>query len=430
MKILKESKEKNVFTFEVEEDYTKVENAMDSAFAELVKQTKIPGFRQGKVPRNIFEKHYGKGSILEKAITNVVNDTYPLILIEKKLEPIDYPSGLDILKAEENQPLVFTISIPVKPDVKLGKYKGVKVTKVDDSLPTTEVDTHINSLMDKHAEFQLVTDLPAEQDNFVNYSVKAFENDEPIDDWTKDQSGTKIGSNMIHEDFDDNLIGMKIDETKNFSIDFPIDYQFEIAAGKTVDFELTLKEIRAKKLPELTDDFVKNISEHETVAAYKSDIETKLKNNKTKEADDKMRKELLDTVIEDTELDVPDIMVERELTNIIKRLDMSLRNGGLNLDNYIKFTGKKMEDIKEEYRTNAIFNVKSDIVVEAIAKAEKITPTDTEIEEELIKLAKAYQTDLENVKKSLNNGENDYITHYLTFEKTLKFLMENAKISK
>ncbi|HAR63186.1 MAG: trigger factor [Candidatus Margulisiibacteriota bacterium] len=430
MKIVKEKKEKNIITFEIEEDYQKVSEAMNSAFKELVKQSKVPGFRQGKVPRNIFEKHYGTGMLLEKAVSNVVNNIYPVLVEQKKLEPIDYPTDLNIIKAEENQPLVFSLSVIVKPEVKLGKYKGLKIQKVDDELSDSEIKKQIDSILDKYAEYGIVTDEQVKTDSIVNYSIKASVGGELISEWTKESSGTKIGSNMISEEFDENLVGMSINEMKSFTIDFPEDYQFTIAAGKEVDFEVTIKEIKEKKVPELTSEFVKKISDKETVESYKEDLISNLKENKKKEAEEKMRKELLENIVSDSPVDVPDILIQREINNILKRVDMSLRGSGLSLENYVKFTGKSLDSMKAEYRDSALFNVKSDLVLEVIAKTEKIESTEEEINKEIEKIANSYKTDVAIVKKNLSDNELDYIKHYLTYEKTIKFLMDNAKIVK
>jgi len=430
VKIVKEKKEKNIITFEIEEDYQKVSEAMNSAFKELVKQSKVPGFRQGKVPRNIFEKHYGTGMLLEKAVSNVVNNIYPVLVEQKKLEPIDYPTDLNIIKAEENQPLVFSLSVIVKPEVKLGKYKGLKIQKVDDELSDSEIKKQIDSILDKYAEYGIVTDEQVKTDSIVNYSIKASVGGELISEWTKESSGTKIGSNMISEEFDENLVGMSINEMKSFTIDFPEDYQFTIAAGKEVDFEVTIKEIKEKKVPELTSEFVKKISDKETVESYKEDLISNLKENKKKEAEEKMRKELLENIVSDSPVDVPDILIQREINNILKRVDMSLRGSGLSLENYVKFTGKSLDSMKAEYRDSALFNVKSDLVLEVIAKTEKIESTEEEINKEIEKIANSYKTDVAIVKKNLSDNELDYIKHYLTYEKTIKFLMDNAKIVK
>lgn len=430
MKILKNSKEKNIITLEVEEDFSSVSNAMDKAFKNLSKDVKIPGFRKGKVPRNIFEKYYGKDQILQNASSDVMNDLYPVIITETKIEPIDYPTNVEIVSIEEDKPFVFSLSIPVKPEIKLGKYKGIKIQKVDDSVSDEDIQKEIDTIRDKYAEFVEVTGRESKDEDFVSYDIKAVSGEEEIYQWTKEDSGTKIGTAMISEEFDKEITGIKIGDSKTFKLSFDDDYRMDFAKGKEVEFTVTMKEIREKKLPELDNELAKKVSDFETAEELKSDIKQKMEDFRKKDAQGKMREELMLQIIEKSEADIPEVMINREIDAMLKQFDYSLRNSGLNLEGYVKFSGKTMEDIKADYKDPAEKKVKSDLAIEKISQTEKIEVTNEDILEEAKKAAEQMKTDPQEFAETLSDDYKEYIKSYLSYEKTMQFLLDSAKISK
>lgn len=430
MKILKENKEGNIITLEIEEEFASVTNAMGKAFKELSKDVKVPGFRKGKIPRNMYEKYFGTEQLIQKASTDVMNNLYPVIVMEKELQPIDYPTNVEIITIEENKPFVFSLSIPVKPEIKLGKYKGIKIQKVDDTVSDDDIQKEIDTIRDKYAEFVEVDDRASKDEDFVSYDIKAIADNEEIEAWTKSDSGTKIGTSMINEEFDKEIIGLSINDQKSFKIKFDEDFRMDFAQGKEVEFTVTMKEIREKQLPELTDELVQKSTEFKTVDELKEDISSKMKEFREKDAQGKMREELMAQIIEKSTVEIPEVMVTREVEAMLRQFDQSLRNSGLNLEGYVKFSGKTMDDIKADYKEPAEKKVKADLAIEEITNTEKIEVTDEDVMAEAKKAAEQMKTDPEEFAKTLSDDYKEYIKSYLSYENTMQFLIDNAKISK
>lgn len=435
MKVLKNKRDNFTVTLELEADYADVEKATEPAFRELVKDAKVSGFRQGKVPRNIFEKHYGTDILISRASTIVMNDCYQQAIAVEKIEPIDYPKNVEIKTLSKDQPFVFTLSVDVKPEIKLGKYKGLKVKKDSTEVKPEEIERELNQVREYHAEYKNV-ERGAQNEDLVGYAIKAFTLDgQPLDELTKEKTGTRLGTNFMSPDFDQALLGMKINETKKFKCKVNADYFVKSVAGQEIECEVLLSEVKERILPELNDEFIKKISAKQTVAEMRAEITTNLTAQKKNISDSQAREKLIDELLKENEFTVPAALVEDKLNVILRNLEMDLRNKGLEFSRYLRAMNKDLEGLRADYRPVAEKRAKLDLILEKVSEKEEIKPADADIEAELDKIMNSGRQEplkpeeLEKYKKSLPEGARRQIVAYLTEDKCLEFLLNNAKIT-
>ncbi|MBU0580407.1 MAG: trigger factor [Candidatus Margulisbacteria bacterium] len=431
MKINKFDQKGFTITMEIEEDYSTIESFMDESFKEVVQDAVVPGFRKGKVPRNVFEKNYGQGPILEKAVNKAMNKAYLAAIDEKKIFPVDYPRNIEPKKLEEGKPFVFSLEIDVKPEVKLGKYKGLKVEKIEKNIEEKDIEQQLEHLRESYAEYVLVENEPVKTEHIVSYNIKATIDDKILEKWTKSNSGTKVGNKYISEEFDKALEGMKVGETKNFEIDFKEDFFDKEVAGKKVKFEVALNEIRSKKLPELNDELVKKASPFKTVEELKKDLKEKMQKNAEEQVESQFKDELLRELVKSSPLDVPQAMVEREIDRMLQNLEYSIGQSRMKMEDYLKIMGKDIKALREEFKIRAEERVKVDLLLEEIAEKEKVEVSDQDLDAELTRIAQTIKGQaVEESKKKVSEATKDYVKSYLRDEKTIDFLKNHAKISK
>jgi len=433
MKVLKNKRNDFTVTLEIEADYADIEKATEPAFRELVKDVKVPGFRQGKVPRPIFEKHYGTDILINRASTIVMNDCYQQAIAAEKLEPVDYPKNVEIKTLNKGQPFVFSLAVDVKPEIKLGKYKGLKVKRDSTEVSTEEIDRELNQVREYHAEYKNV-ERPAQNEDLVGYAIKAFMPEgEPLAELTKEKTGTRLGTNFMSPDFDQALLGMKINETKKFKCKVNADYFVKSAAGKEIACEVLLNEIKERNLPELNDEFIKKVSAKQTVAEMREEIKNNLTAQKKNISAQQTREKLIDELLKENEFAVPAALVEDKLNIILRNLEMDLRGKGLEFSRYLRAMNKDLEALRADYRPLAEKRAKLDLLLEQIVKKEEIKPNEADVEAELNKILNSGRKEplqpeeLEKYKKSLPEAARQQIVAYLTEDKCLEFLLNNAK---
>lgn len=427
MKVLKNKRDGFTVTLSIEEDYAEIEKAMEPAFKELVKDLKYPGFRPGKIPRQVFETKFGTEVILERASTIVMNEAYRKTIEQEKLDPVDFPKDIKIEKLEKGKPFEFSLRVDVVPEVKVKKYKGLKAEKPETEVKDSEISEQLERLRENYAEYKDV-EREVKTDDLVSYSIKAFCEDKLLDFWTKDNSGTKVGLKNISEEFDKELVGMKKNEPKSFTLKFKEDYFVKEAAGKTVKFEVLISSIREKLLPELNDEFAKKIAGKDKLEELKQEIKDHLQKTKTEESQNKFKDNLLKDLLKNNEFDVPQAMIDSETENMLNNFRNQLAQSKLKLEDYAALTGKTAEALKDEYKAIAGDRVKTRLLLQAVAKEENIKPTEEEIDKELEKIAGDMKKPLAEVKEKLSPVVREHISSYLIDEKTLDFLMNNAKI--
>lgn len=427
MNAVLEKKENNRATFTIEIGEDKFEKAIQKSYLKNRSRFNIPGFRKGKAPRKIIEMSYGEEIFYEEALNTILPEAYEFAIDELELEPVEQPQ-VDIEELEKGKPVVFRIEVTVKPEVKLGEYKSIEVEKVEYNVKDEDIEKELNSIQEMNARLIDASDREIKDGDILNIDFEGYIDEEKFEGGTAENQQLEIGSNKFIPGFEEQLIGKKKDEEVEVKVNFPEDYFEESLKGKEAVFKVSINEIKEKELPELDDEFAKDVSEFDTLNEFKESIKEKLeKDMKNKEKVEQEGK-VIDKVVEASEVDVPEVMVDNQIQNEMGQLDYSLRMQGLSIDQYFELTNTDMEDFKEQMKPEAEKRVKTELVLEGIAKVEKIEVEDEAIDKELEKMAEQYETeDVEKFKKDMKKGDLEYIKTGIIRDKTIELLMANAK---
>ncbi|MCI8519341.1 MAG: trigger factor [Clostridia bacterium] len=410
-------------SFEIEAE--KFDNAIKKVYEQSAKYFNIPGFRKGKAPMAIVEKTYGPSIFYEDAFNEVVPEVYEKELKENNIEAVSRPD-LDIEQMEKGKNLKFTAIVQTKPEVTLGKYKGIQIKKIEYNVSDEDIEHELGHMAERNSRIVAVEDRPVEKGDITVIDFEGSVDGVKFEGGKADGHELEIGSNTFIPGFEDQIIGMKIDEEKDVKVKFPDDYFSEDLKGKDAVFKVKLHEIKKKELPEIDDDFAKDASEFETLAELKNSIKEKLEEDNKSRAKYETEEEAIKTVCEDVTLDIPSGMIETELDNMTKEVETRLSYQGMNMDMYLNMIGKTMEDFRKEGEDQAKTAIKTRLVLEQIIKEEKIEPKQEKIAEKLEEMAKAYGKTAEELKENENFME--YITKTLAQEEVIDFLVQNAKI--
>ena len=403
----------------------KFDEAIKKVYFESVKYITIPGFRKGKAPMNIVEKYYGKEIFYEDAFNDLVPKEMQEALKENNLEAVSRPD-IEVTQIGKGQDLILVATFQIKPEVKLGKYKGIEIPKIEYNVSDEDVMHELEHMQDRNARIITVEERPVEKGDIAVIDFEGFLNGEPFDGGKAEGHELEIGSNSFIPGFEDQIIGMKEDEERDIKVTFPEDYFSNELAGKEATFKIKLHEIKKKELPELDDEFAKDVSEFETLEELKNNIkEKKEKQNKDREKYEK-QEAVVKAACENAEVDIPSGMIETEIDNMIYDMETRLSYQGIKLNKYLEMIGKKEQDIRKEYEQQAKDAIKSRLTVEAIVKEEKIEATDEEIDEKIKEMAKNYGKKEEELKD--NENIRKYIKQGIESEKVVEFLVENAKV--
>ena len=348
MKIIKNERSSNTVFLEIEASVATLNAAMDSAFQRVVKGVSIPGFRKGKVTRTIFERHYGEEPIIREAITGVVNDLYSRAVQELELQVIDYPRDLKVDEYKALEPLNFSLAVDVIPTVKLGAYKGLSVQKEPQTVSEDTVTQQIAALCERYAEFQVV-DRPSQEKDIITCDIKATLNGQPYEKWTRENTGLEIGRANYGQDFDTQVTGQSQGTQLNFEVHFPEGSSNPEVAGLTVQFEVELREVRARLTPELNNELVEKISKFKTVEEFTADLKTNLQAQADRESEDKFYNAVVDEIFKTTQVEIQQVLIEREIDRMIDELEAELKRSGIPLDRYLMFTQKTKEALRADY---------------------------------------------------------------------------------
>jgi len=426
MKVLKNKRKGNTVSLEIETSTDIINDAFEQAFKKLVKQSKVPGFRKGKAPRTTFEKHYGKSVIVQEGLPNAVNQAYFKAVQELELDVVDYPKNVDIGEYKENEPLVFTCEVDVRPTVKVGKYKGLKVTQDPATVDAEKVNEQIKQLQENAAAYNEV-DRPSQDEDIVRLNIKATLDGNVFDQWTRENMGVKIGLKNFGEDFDKEIIGLSKDEEKSFTVNYADDFSESQVAGKEVSFEIKLIETREKALPELNDEFAKKVSKFETYDEFKKDLEDNLSKDIKEKSESKLKSDLIDLVIEDSKMDVPEGMINHEIENDLRYYEQTLSRSGGTLATYLQMMGQSEEEFKVQLREGALKRIQSELVIEEISKKETIEASDDDLKDEVRKMLPNLKDEKE-IEEHLEKINNDGLKKMIIQRKTVDFIVSNAKI--
>ena len=417
----------NEVKLEITIEAEKFNNAIKKVYFQNAKYFNIPGFRKGKAPQNIVEKYYGKEIFYEDAFNEVVPAEYEKALEDNKIDAVSKPE-IDVVTMEKGEDLVFTAIVQTKPEAKLKKYKGIEIEKIEYNVKDSDVENELKDMQDKNSRLVTVEDRPAQNDDTAIIDFEGFVDGVPFDGGKGENYNLVLGSHSFIEGFEDQVVGMKVGEEKEINVTFPEEYFSKNLAGKPATFKVKLNELKKKELPELDDEFAKDVSEFDTLKELKQSIKEKLekqfKDREKYEKEDAAVREL----VKELEVDIPSGMIEMEVDNMMRDMEQRMSYQGLKMDQYLKMMNKTEEQFKKEYEPQALDAIKSRLAIEVVIKSEKIEATDEEIKEKIAEMAKNYGKE----PKELEENENirNYIKSGIENEKAMEFLVENSKVKK
>ena len=427
MNVKVENVEKNVVQLEIEVDAAKFEEGMQKSYLKNVSKFSIPGFRKGKAPRSIVERFYGEQVLYDDAINIVCSETYDNAVEENNLNPVDRPE-IDIVQIGNKQNLIFTAKVTVKPEVELGAYMGVEATKADATVSDEDLEKEFQKVVDKNSRLVTVTDRPIQSGDTAVIDFEGFIDSVPFEGGKGSDYSLVIGSGSFIPGFEDQLIGKNLGDDVDVNVSFPEDYGKEELNGKPALFKVIINEIKVKELPAIDDEFAKDISEFDTLEEYKKDLRNKLEEAAKHKAEHEDEENVIQKVAENATVDIPGVMVEKQIDAMARDFDRRLRYQGLELERYLQIMGMDFEGFREQFRDKAQNDVKVQLVVEKICEVENTQVTEEEADEEISKMAEAYKQSAEDLKKTLRPEDMEYLKKDIAFRKTIKLLVDNAKL--
>lgn len=403
------------------------EEGMQKSYLKNRKSISIPGFRKGKVPRKVMEQYFGESILYEDAINEVFPPAYDQAVKETGIEPVDRPE-LDIVQIGSGQDFIFTAEVTVKPEVELGQYKGLEVDRVEYIVTDEEVEERIKQTLEQNARWVSVEDRPVKTGDRVILDYSGSIDGELFEGGTAEKQNLEIGSGHFIPGFEEQMVGMELGEEKDLKVTFPEEYHAEKLKGKEATFHVKLHEIKEKELPDLDDEFAKDVSEFDTLDEYRADIKQKLEKNAEERSNTELKNNLIDLAVNNAKVDIPDVMVDFELDNMLRDIDNQLRYNGLNIESYLKIANTSIDDFRAQYKDDAYNRVKTQLVIEAIGKAENIEVSEEDYEKQYELLAKQYNQEVETIKKSLQGGL-EHLENSIIAEKTIELLVDEAKVT-
>ena len=424
---VEKTKNANEIKIEIKIDAEKFDNAIKKVYFQSAKYFNIPGFRKGKAPQAIVEKYYGKEIFYEDAFNEIAEDEYKKAIEDNKLDVVSKPE-IDIVKMEKGQDLIFTATVQTKPDSKLDKYKGIEIDKIEYNVKASDIKEELKKMQEKNARIISVEDSPVKNGNITIIDFEGFADGKAFDGGKAENYELEIGSGAFIPGFEEQIIGMKVGDEKDIVVKFPEDYHAKELAGKDATFKVKLHEIKKKELPELDDEFAKDVSEFDTLEELKKSIKERLeKLNKQKE-DAEKRDAVINAIVENLEVEIPSGMIEVEIDNMIADMEQRMSYQGLRLEQYLKMLNKTVEQLRTEYEPVAINSIKSRLALEKVIENEKIDATDEEINNKIEEMAKNYGKKPEELQE--NKNLKNYIIEGIKNEKAIDFLIKNSKTKK
>lgn len=427
MKASWEKLEGNVGVLTIEVEAEQVNEALNKAFKKVANKVNVPGFRKGKIPRQIFEAKFGVESLYQDAIDIILPEAYTYALQETGIEPIDRPE-VDIEKFGKNEQMKLTAKVQVKPEVTLGEYKGLEVEAKSVDVTAEEIDEELKRLQSRHAELVPVEEGPAQNGDTAIIDFEGFVDGVPFEGGKGEKHSLELGSGSFIPGFEEGVVGLAKGDEKDVEVTFPEDYHAENLKGQKATFKVKVQDLKRKVLPELDDEFAKDVSEFETLEEFKNDLESKIKARKEREARIHQEQSVIEKASENATVDVPAVMVENEVNNMINEFESRLRSQGMDLKMYFQFTNQSEEALREQMKEDAQKRVRNNLVLAAVANAEGLEATDEDLEKELESMAQSYQRSVEEIRGILEaNGRIDDVRAELTVKRAVDFLVDNSK---
>ena len=422
---VEKTKNANEVKLELTIEAQKFDEAIKKVYFKSAKYFNIPGFRKGKAPIQIVEKYYGKEIFYEDAFNEVAGEALEEALTENKIEAVSRPD-VDVKQIGKGQDLIFTAVLQTKPEAELGKYKGIEIKKVEYNVKDEDIDHELHHMQEHNARLVTVDNRAVKKGDITVIDFEGFVDGKAFEGGKAENHELEIGSGSFIPGFEDQLIGMKIDEEKDVNVKFPEEYFSKDLAGKDATFKVKLHEIKKKELPKLDDEFAKDVSEFDTLEELKADIKAKQEKQNAEKEKYETQDAVIKAVCENIKVEIPSGMIEMEIDNMLKDIETRLSYQGLKLEQYLQMMGKTEEDVRKEYEPQAIEGIKSRLTLEALIKKEKIEATDEEIDAKIKEMAENYGKKEEEIKD--NENIRNYIKQGIESEKAIDFLVENAKI--
>lgn len=420
-------KENSVVTLKLTIDAQSFDKACKDAYNKNKTKFNVQGFRKGKAPMSIVEKFYGEGVFFEDAVNTLFPDAFEAAVKEHDLDTVARPE-IDVEEIGKGKNLVIIADVAVKPEITLGEYKNLTVEKPDSEVSDEEVEKEIEAMREQNARFVTVEDREVKEKDMLLIDFNGKVDGVEFEGGQAENYSIIVGSNTFIPGFEEQLIGMKLNEEKDLSVKFPEEYHAENLAGKDAVFTVKVNEIKEKELPELDDEFAKDVSEFDTLEDLKADAKAKLQKTKDEYADRELENKLVKMAAENATVEIPEAMIDSQVENMVYDFEYQLKYQGLDLENYLKFTNMSIEGLKEQMRPDAKSRVLNSLVIEAISKSENIESTEEDLEQELAKMAESYKMEVDKLKSTLRPSDMDYIKDTVVARKTVEFIKGNANL--
>ena len=427
MKATMEKIDNNKVVFAIEVPQTEVTKAVEKAYRKLANKVNIPGFRKGKTPRNILERHIGKEAILDEAFEILASPAYAAALEENNIEPVSHPE-IDVVTLAEDKDLVFKVTVVAKPELTLGQYKGLKVVETAVEVTEEQIDAKIETMRQSHAKMVVAEGAAIADGDFAIIDFEGFVDGIAFPGGGGKAHPLQIGSNSFIPGFETQLIGVKAGETVDVNVTFPTEYHAPDLAGKEAVFKVTVNDVKRQELPVVDNEFVKDVSEFDTVEELKADIKNKLEVAATEKAGHEFRNEAIKQAVENSTVEIPEIMVEDRITKMIEDLSANMESRGMKFEDYIKYMNTDIKAVRENYRESALIGVKTDMLMEAIVRAEALEVSVEEIDAEIGVIAKGYGAEVADVKAIISGqGKMSFVVDSILRKKAAQLIIDSVE---
>ena len=426
MSVQVENLEHNMAKLTINVSAEELEKALDSAYKKQKGQISVPGFRKGKVPRAMIEQMYGAGVFYEDAANILMQQTYPAAIDESGVDIVSRPT-VDVVQIEKGKEFIYTAEVAVRPEVTLGKYMGVTVTKIDTTVTDEEVDAELENQRNKNARTVTVTDRPVAEGDTAVIDFEGFVDGVAFEGGKGENHPLEIGSHTFIDTFEDQLVGKNTGDEVEVNVTFPEKYQAEDLAGKPATFKVKINEIKTKELPELDDEFAQDAAGVDTLAEYKEELKKNLTEKKETEAKKTKEDEAIKKIIDKSKMDIPEAMISTQCETMVEEFAQRIAQSGLTMEQYLQFSGMTVDQLKEQVRPEALTRIQSSLVLEQIAKDENIEVTDADVDAEVEKMAKAYGMEPDKLKEYMGDAEKESMKKDIAITKAVDLIMDNIK---